>query len=146
MMLTGKTPTVRLAGSRTARPAVTRPVRPVLPCRAHNKDEYKDNPLYAKEAAGAAGNAASRGAEEVKDALVDTGDRLKEAAGETGEAIKHGVKAAGENVKEGVEQAQEPRVDSGVHDTWESTQDAAKGTAKDVKKAAEGLGDRISGH
>lgn len=58
---------------------------------------------------------ASRGAEEVKDALVDTGERLKEAAGETGEAIKHGVKAAGENVKEGVEQAQEPRVDSGVH-------------------------------
>lgn len=33
-----------------------------------------------------------------------------------------------------------------LQDTWESTQDAAKGTAKDVKKAAEGLGDRISGH
>jgi hypothetical protein len=58
---------------------------------------------------------ASHGAEAVKDALVDTGDRLKEAAVETGEAIKHGVKAAGGDVKEGVEEAQGPRVDSGVH-------------------------------
>jgi hypothetical protein len=58
---------------------------------------------------------ASHGAEAVKDALVDTGDRLKEAAVETGDAIKHGVKAAGENIKEGVEEAQGPRADSGVH-------------------------------
>jgi hypothetical protein len=29
----------------------------VLPCRAHNKDEYKENPLYAKEA----GKAAAKG-------------------------------------------------------------------------------------
>jgi hypothetical protein len=33
-----------------------------------------------------------------------------------------------------------------LQDTWESTLDAAKGTAKDIKKGAEGLGDRISGH
>jgi hypothetical protein len=58
---------------------------------------------------------ASKGAEAVKDALVDTGDRLKEAAAETGAAIKHGAQAAAHNVKEGVEEAQGPRTDSGVH-------------------------------
>ncbi|KAF6264439.1 hypothetical protein COO60DRAFT_1457574 [Scenedesmus sp. NREL 46B-D3] len=143
-------------------------------------DEYKDNPLYAKEAANAAAKGASQGAEAVKDALVDTGDRLKEAAGEAGDAIRHSAKSTGENVKEGVDQAQGPRADSGVHvpittasrmkstsqcwsiidvspfdcacgphvcaDTWESTQDAVKGTAKDIKKGVEGAGDRIGGN
>jgi hypothetical protein len=31
----------------------------VLPCRAHNKDEYKENPLYAKEAGKAAAKSVS---------------------------------------------------------------------------------------
>jgi hypothetical protein len=33
-----------------------------------------------------------------------------------------------------------------LQDTWESTQDAAKGTAKDIKKTAEGAKDRLTGH
>jgi hypothetical protein len=31
-------------------------------------------------------------------------------------------------------------------DTWESAQDSAKGTVKDIKKTAEGAKDRLSGH
>jgi hypothetical protein len=33
-----------------------------------------------------------------------------------------------------------------LQDTWESTQDAAKGTVKDIKKTAEGAKDTITGH
>jgi hypothetical protein len=80
---------------------------------------------------------ASKGAEAVKDALVDTEDRLKEAAAETGEAIMHGVKAAGENVKEGVDEAQGPRADSGVHVRKRLTSAATGTRHRDFKHVAQ---------